>query len=92
MLAAKSGPPKASYDAHGLQLIYSAILAPLNAAATPDANGNVAILRSSIVVFVPTLAEISQASILNRDLPNATWACTYVGGIQTVTATGVVTL
>jgi hypothetical protein len=92
ILAAKSGPPKVSYDANGLQVIYSAILAPLTQAATPDAFGNVAILQTSIVVTVPTLAEIAAASIANRDLPNASWSCTYVGGIQTVTAKGVVTL
>jgi hypothetical protein len=92
VLAAKSAGPKLSYDANGLQVIYQAILGPLVAAATPDANGNVAVLMSSIVVTVPTLAQIAAASIANRDVPNASWSCHYVGGIQTVTANGVVYL
>ena len=89
---AKTAGPKLSYDNQGLQAIYSAILAPLVQAATPDANGNVAVLMSSIVVNVPTLDEIAQASIAARDVPNATWSCQYVGGILTVTANGTVTL
>ncbi len=92
VLQAKSAGPKLGYDVHGLQKIYSAILAPLTQAAVPDDFGNVAVLQSSIVVTVPTLAQIAQASIENRDMPNATWSCTYVGGIQTVTAKGTVTL
>ena len=92
VLAAKSAGPKLSYDANGLQVIYQAILGPLVAAATPDGFGNVAVLMSSIVVTVPTLAQIAAASVANRDVPNASWSCHYVGGIQTVTANGVVYL
>lgn len=92
VLAAKNAGPKLSYDANGLQVIYQAILGQLVAAATPDGNGNVAVLMSSIIVNVPTMAEIAAASILNRDVPNCTWSCLYVGGIQTVESTGSVTL
>jgi hypothetical protein len=92
VLAVKNAGPKLSYDAPGLQKIYLAIQAVLAAEASPDINGNVAVLMSSIVVTVPTLAQISSASHSARDVPNVTWSCTYVGGIQTVTANGSVSL
>jgi hypothetical protein len=92
VLAVKNAGPKLSYDAAGLQAIYQAIFSTLVAEASPDINNNVAVLISSIVVTVPTLAQISAASQLERDVPGCDWACTYVGGIQTVESTGSVSL
>ncbi len=87
--AAKNAGPKLPFDSNGLQVLKTAIATPLNL----DSEGLLpAVVPGTVVVTMPTLAQISNASLQARDVPNAAWSCDYDAAIQTVEASGTVVL